>query len=411
MSVVTALRAVLLPLAGLGALAVAVTEYRSLRALDHLPAEAAFARLQAQQPWSGLAGHELARRVANTRPIETALGESVLAWHLARAPLVPWFWYDRAVFSRARREDWARILWHLDTAVAIQPHSRELRWRVATLAVRFGNTFVAEEHLRRWLEDQPQQTARALRLASNWIPEPEGLLTRVLPPGEAYLEQALAFAHRERRMGLGAAAWTQLPRPRAEGDEVLLNFVDLALATGWRTFAATAWAESYPEYVYGQVHNGDFQRELGAERGLNWRRRMPAGTAASRDTDVFHSAPASLRVDFDGKSNPSLRQPSIQIPIPERSKSDRWKLSGYWRGEGLTTRSLPYLHISGDGAGEARLPLPAGDFDWEPFEIEIEFPRDGTVLTLQVRRDALRREFDRNIAGRLWLDALRTTPD
>jgi hypothetical protein len=409
MPITAAIRGLTLTLAGLGAAFIAVSEYRTLRMADALPAETSLARLQAQQPWGGLAGQELARRLYGAEGIDPRVAEAALAWQIARAPLNPWRWLDRAEFTLWAGQDWARVLWHLDAAIAVQPESRRLRWLAAQVAARAGNAFVAEEQLRRWLQGQPQGTASALRLASQWIQDPEPLLDRVLPPGDAYLEQTLSFAHRERRMDLAAAAWTRLPRPRPPGDQALLDFVDLALATGWRGDAAAAWAESYPEYAYGKVHNGDFLRDFGAERGLDWRRRMPPGTAVVRDTRVFHTAPASLRIDFDGRNNPGLSQPSLPVLVPPRFTDGRWTLSGYWRGEGLTTRSLPYLRLAADGVGEARLPVPARDFDWTPFQIEIDLPRDGTVLNLQVRRNAVSREFDRNIAGRLWIDDLRLT--
>jgi hypothetical protein len=135
---------------------------------------------------------------------------------------------------------------------------------------------------------------------------------------------------------------------------------------------------------------------------------MPAGARVSRDLETFVTEPASLRVDFVGRENLQLAGLSLRIPL--RGEPRRWVLSGAWRAEGLTTTSLPYLSVSGGEGVRARIDVPARDFDWTPFRVELEVPEGGTLLSLQLRRDPTRLDFDRFLAGRIWLDALRLEP-
>ena len=100
----------------------------------------------------------------------------------------------------------------------------------------------------------------------------------------------------------------------------------------------------------------------------------------------------------------------LSLRIPTRAGPRAWVLSGYWRAKGLTTASLPYLRVSGAENARARLDLPAPDFDWAPFAIEIETPGTAAIIDLQIRRDPTRHDFDRFLSGRLWVDALRLEP-
>jgi hypothetical protein len=166
-----------------------------------------------------------------------------------------------------------------------------------------------------------------------------------------------------------------------------------------------AWSETYPDYRPSQVPNADFRHEPGSARGLNWDTRMPAGSRAGRDTERFVTAPASLRLDFDGKETLRLGRPSVRVPVA--ANVDGWVLSGHWRGDRLTTRALPYLSVRTGNGGQVRANVPAPSFGWTPFRVEIEGSAEATVLHVQLQRDPSTHHFDRFLAGTLWLDALR----
>ena len=392
--------------AGVVALGIVSFEYRALGAIDRgFPVVGEPRDPRVELPWGGLAGRSLAAITEANWRQDPETAESFIAWHLQRYPVDHSRWYHRAIIARTLGHDRDRVLAHLAAAVAVQPGHREVRWRAATLAQLMGEPDLASAHLRDWLNGQPQAAGQALFAAARWIGDPEELLDRVVPDGEAYQQAALRFAREHGRLDLARAAWARLPRPRAPGDDSMLDFVDLALAQGDHEAATAAWTETYPDYRRGQVPNGDFRYGLESARGLGWDTRMPAGAKASRDTQRFVTEPASLRLDFDGQETLRLGRPSVRIPVA--AYPDGWVLSGYWRGEGLTTRALPYLVIrSGDG-GRARADLPAPTFDWSPFRLEVEGSDASTLLHLQLHRDPSVHHFDRFLAGTLWLDALR----
>jgi len=398
-------RWLLVAVAGVVALGVAFFEYRALGALDlDFPVALDQGDPRVELRWGGLAGRRLsAIAEANWRQ-DPETAESFIAWHLQRYPVDHSRWYHRAIIARDLGRDRDLVLAHLAAAVAVQPGHREGRWRAATLAQLMGDPDLAAVHLRHWLYGQPHAAGQALFAAGRWIGDPDEMLNRIVPDGEAYLAAALRFARQHDRFDLARAAWTRLPGPRPRGDDSLLDFVDLALAHGDYEAATAVWSETYPDYRPGQVPNGDFRHDPGSARGLDWDTRMPAGSRASRDTQRFVTEPASLRLDFDGKETLRLGRPSVRIPVA--ANPDGWVLSGYWRGERLTTRALPYLGIRSGDSGRARVDPPAPTFDWTPFRIEVDGSHEATVLHLQLLRDPSVHHFDRFLAGTLWLDAL-----
>jgi len=402
-------RWLLLAIAGLIALGIAFSEYRALGILAFDADGASQGELQVALPWGGLAGRRLAAAVEDHWRRYPEAADDFLAWQLQRYPVDHSRWYQRAIIAQYLGRDPDLVLAHLDAAVAVQPRQRETRWRAATLAQLLGHPDLAATHLRQWLEGQPNATAQALFTAGRWIQEPEELLDRVVPDGEAYLTAVLRFARQHGRVNLARAAWTRLPGPRAPGDAGLLDYVDLALATGDHEAAMAAWAGTFSDYRPGQVPNADFLHDLGSPIGLNWNTRMPAGSQASRDLQRFVTAPASLRLEFDGRESLHLGRPSVRIPLVQHDGG--WVLSGYWRGQGLTTRALPYLSVWPEGGRRVRVDVPAATFEWTPFRIEIEAGPEVSVaaplLHLQVGRDVPQHHFDRFLAGSLWLDALR----
>lgn len=396
-----------LPLAGLLALGIAWTEYRGLRAVDLAQPGSTLHELRARQPWSGLAGGVLADSLQHTWRLDPAGAEAVFAWQLERQPLDAHRWLDRASIAQSRRVEAEQVRQHVEAAVAVQPQSREINWRAAIMAIQLGQVEPAEAYLRRWLQDQPRQIARALFLAGRWIEDPEDLVERMVPPGEEYLAATLDFARRVGRMDLAEVAWTRLSH-HGVADGALRDFVELALAEGDHALAIAVWQSRYPDFTAGQVPNADFRHEPGAGRGLDWDARMPAGARVSRDPELFVTEPASLRIDFDGKENLQLRRPSVRIPVDP--DTTRWEISGHWRAHRLTTRGLPYLAAQAAGGRWVREDVPGASFDWTPFRIEVENPDGATMLHLELRRDRPGVDFDRYLSGKLWLDALRLRP-
>lgn len=361
-----------------------------------------FARLQRWVPWGGYMTRDAARVAGRMGPQRPEVADDILAAAAWRYPLDARQWLDRARLAPHHPGQEQYLEDHLLAAAAVQPYHRRLGWRRAMLAVQAGRLDAAADHLRQWLEGYPHATGRALVAAGRWLDDPAELVDQVLPDTREHRLRALNHARRYGLEGLSAALWDRMAPPEGVDDPALLARTDTLLRRGAGLAAARLWARVDAGYAPGRVPNGGFDRPLGPADGLNWRIRDGAGYIAGRTEAAFRDPPAALEIAFDGSENVHLSAWSW-IPL---QPATRYRLSGWWKADGLTTRSLPRLRVwLPDEGNRAVVDVPGASFDWQPWEMEFRVPAEIELARLYVERrrtDA----FDRFIAGTLWLDTL-----
>lgn len=360
-------------------------------------------QLPLPQPWGGYAWHRLSRFAGDAYILDPATARNTIAEALVRYPIDATAWLDAAEV-RVFESDLAPIPLLLEKAFASQPFRQDILWRSAQLALQTQNFSIADDPLRRWLTLFPNETARALFIGSRWIEDPDELIDRILPPGREFLEQAMAAARQSGNAALAEAVWARLESDLAPDDPAFLDYAETLLRDGELARAVSLWQRKDPDFAAFGISNAEFSNPLGAPAAFNWDTRAPAGVSVDRDLEQFRSAPASLRVAFNGKENVRLTNPSIHIPI---APGQHYRLSGFWRAERLTTRALPYLQLDASAAGRlGKVEIPATSFDWHEWVMEFQAPSEGRLAMLRLRRDATD-NFDRNIGGTIWLDDLR----
>ena len=350
--------------------------------------------------------HESARQATQLWGAQPDAAATLIRRSTERYPLDAGNWLALARIEAARNGRQSDTLAaDLAAAVSVRPFKRNDRWQAAQIALHSGNLDLAEGHLRLWVKGAPSSTRQALMIGQRWLSDPDQLIDAVIPEGDDYLTQAMHFAYQQRDTALADAVWQRIRTRIDFNDPVFLDYFDFLRDRGLTDQAIAIWAEHDPYFGLGKVPNGEFSRELGPGRGLNWQLgRLPAGVRVMRDESEYYYRPASLRIDFDGKENVDLRVPRIEVPV-EPGKT--YALQGYWRGEGLTTRSLPYLTIVAEGSRDSRrIDVPKGDFDWSAWSTTIQVPDAGRVIHLRLRRNSSN-AFDRYIAGSLWLDGFK----
>ena len=387
---------------------VMLADFVNLRnAQESEQAPAPIEALALPQPWGGYGWRALARLAGNAARIDPATAKTVLTDASSRYPLDAVQWLDLARIH-ARDEDARQVDDYLARAGAVQPFERRSLWAAAQVALQTGNASLAERQLRQWLRLYPRDTGQALFIGKRWIDEPGTLLDRMLPEGREYLAEAMEVARRQTDIPLAEAVWARLaPKPGLD-DPLFLNFVELLLQTGEVARAVELWTDRDAGFQPGRLVNGDFARPVGPPLALNWRiNRPPPGVRLERDTTEAFVGPASLRLQFNGKENVNLGEPWIRIPV---DPGQHYRLSGAWRADALTTRSLPYWYLTAESADlRERIPAPGGNFGWERWQVDFQVPEEVRLIRLQLRRDRTN-AFDRNIAGTLWLDDFRLEP-
>lgn len=405
---------VLVVLAGLAAIGIAVSEYRLLRAVDRSDPASSLEQIKAWQPWGGLASLHASRILSLRWRSDPHQAEQLLSWQLQRYPIDPQGWLVRSTVAFQTDAPVEQRAAHLKAAAATQPHNRAVRWQAAMTSLRAGDTDLTEQHLKLAARGDRRYTSRALFMAQRWINSPDELLDRIVPSTEEHLTAAMRHARDTEQLELAEAIWQRLEQPREPWDRVVSDYLELAFGAGDHERVMSVWAELDPAYRRGNVPAGSFHLPWDAMSTFGWRVRMPEGVRVELDEELpvteqgtlSSAAPPearSLRLDFDGNENLRLRHPVVQFPIPE---TGQYRLQGWWRGEHLTTRSLPRLDIGlRHGSLRERVQTPRGHFDWQPFQIDFEVGVNNEIMTLRVVREQTD-AFDRYIAGRLWLSHL-----
>jgi len=352
--------------------------------------------------------HPAARQAARNWAVDPDHAAELLAEAAALYPLEALPWLAQARIKAGRDGDPAVLRADLLAGVSVQPGSSTTRWQAAQIALHAGDLTLAEQLLRLWAEGEAGNLGQALFIARRWLRDPDQLLDRIVPATDAHWEAAMDFAFRQRDRALAEAVWGRLAADQSADSPLFLTYFEFLLREGDIDQAMALWQRSDPRYRPGTVLNGGFDREFGPARGLNWRvDRPPEGVRIERDLDIFGKPPASLRVDFAGSHNLRLAHPSIQVPLPA---GQRFRLSGQWRGQGLTTRARPYLFVRAlDGAMNRRLDLPGAQFGWQEFSLDLDLPEGARLIEISLRRDSTQ-AFDRYIGGQLWLDEIEIEP-
>ena len=95
--------------------------------------------------------------------------------------------------------------------------------------------------------------------------------------------------------------------------------------------------------------NGDFEAEL-PNAGLDWRLASGAGYKVSLDNFVLQHGSRSLRVTFDGSSNPNFAGVWQLVPVEPNSA---YRFRGYIKTENVTSNSgLRFLVATVAGPAE-----------------------------------------------------------
>ncbi|NBD95212.1 MAG: hypothetical protein GVY11_01895, partial [Gammaproteobacteria bacterium] len=264
--------------------------------------------------------------------------------------------------------------------------------------------------LRLLLEVQPTATDRALFIGSRWSDDPGELIDEILPPGREYLQQAMRRARRSGSMPLAEAVWARYIADPDAGlapdDDAFEDYIYLVLRHD-DARAMAAWQAVDAGYRSGDLPAGDFSWPLEVLPSFGWSLRTPESVRLERvaiDDGEIHG----LAVAFSGEHNVRLNNPAVRFPS---AGPGFYRLRGWWRAEGLTTRALPFLELrtqGGERRTRRRVEVPAPEFGWTPFSIDYEVHQAGQHVVFRLRRDATD-AFDRYIEGRIVLAGLGVT--
>lgn len=361
-------------------------------------------------PWSGgVAARRWAQRLLLVDAERSQDIAALYAASLRDRPLHAPTWLDYADWLKTRGEieQAARLV---DQGRALWPGRPRLLWRAALLQLELGDFERAFDALRDYWAVEPGDGVRALGLMRRLRPEPETLADAARTAWASgvteplvYQRQVLALASGTGDQVLAAALWARLDDTARAEDSLLFPYLRLLRDGRHYDTLDRVW-----EQVTGAppgLYNGNFERPL-MNGGLGWRYRAAGnGFRVDRRQERAFGDSHAIRIEFTGTHNVNFHHLSQLMRV---RPGQPYRLSGYWAGHELTTRSGVFVELyTVDSEQRARVRLEPrwGTWTRERFELDIEVPETAYLLAVRVRRQATD-ALDKFISGTLWLDDL-----
>ena len=296
------------------------------------------------------------------------------------------------------------------------PISAEVSWRFGNFLLRQNRQDEAFREIYSALSVKPSLTALAISRCWQSTQDIERILKLALPVRPEAYWGAIDFLVEAREPGAAMVVWKRLMAGDPEFPaQRSFRLQDMLIETGhagdaqrvWQQSLSAAGAQSDPQLADSLLWNGGFEQQL-LNGGLGWRFRPVAGADLSFDGRVAHSQGRSLRVVFDGTTNVNFEQPWQYVVVEPHT---RYRLTAYFRTEGVTTNSGIRLEIQETHFGSALQATPnlAGTQPWAPSEAEFTTSADTQLVRVVLRRRPSQK-LDNKIRGTIWVDDVSLVP-
>jgi len=223
------------------------------------------------------------------------------------------------------------------------------------------------------------------------------------------------------RKGLVKEAYPVWEQILKAGSEAVIkqgeSYTEALAAAGFGADAERVWKQTIqdtggtpPREPGERLTNGDFEAPL-RNAGLDWRMAQAPGYKISLDDFQSQSGSRSLRVQFDGTTNPEFY--SVQQWVPVEPETDYY-FRAFTKTENISTDNGMFLHLSTVGAPpdeswarstENRV----GSNPWTEEHLNLHTGPDTRVILVQLRRSKSAK-LNNLLQGTVWLENVSLRP-
>jgi hypothetical protein len=311
--------------------------------------------------------------------------------------------------TRDQLDDQNGALAAFNESVRLAPDYAKPRWQRGNLLFRLGRHEEAFLDLQRAVGSDPSFLPGLIDLswgASNHDPVVTEKLLGTQNDG-GHLALAFFFA----KQGQPKYALSQFAQVKSAREEQRRDLVQALAAAGSFSEAFIVWSNGpggTPGSVTGAIYDGSFERSLTFDAaGFGWRplRSVPA-VNLSLDQNTPHTGARSLRVDFNGDSDPDA---AILTQLVLVQPNSQYKLSFAALTRNLVTGGAPLIVVS-DSTNQPMVrlgnskPLTAGAEQWQVNTLEFRTGLGTKAVTFSLQREHCR-ESPCPIFGSLNLDS------
>ena len=306
----------------------------------------------------------------------------------------------------------------LRAGLAAAPHSPNAAWRLANLLVLADRLPEAMPYFRTAATyDRPLRFA-VYDLAWKLLDNPDTILQEIVPPGVEARQDYLQDLLRRGQLSEAYPVWKEIqPAKTTTVLRLGKNYVRALAFSGMGPVASRVWEEWLAAAGRtGKKTAGDLLTDGSFEDGfinggLEWNLEKGPAFQIALDEFVFQSGTRSLRVNFDGKSNPAFQGVWQAVPVePDR----RYRFEGYLKTENITSDSGPFFFVGNLGAlpGETlnlSTKVHIGSTGWTRETLDFRTGPRTTVITVSLRRRQSTK-LNNLLGGKVWIDNLSLEP-
>lgn len=299
------------------------------------------------------------------------------------------------------------------------PASPEVSWRYGNFLLRQGDVANAYPEFRTALEADPTRAASAFSRCYRANPNVGEILDRILPPVPSAYVGIIRETSDMKQIAVAQIVWKRLmalgPRLTVTDVEPLVWALVLEgeVQAAYQVWQEGASRMNLPGLL---ALPGSAVWDPGFESGVkdstfSWHYRpLTEGLTAALDTTEKRSGNRSLRLTFDGKSNPNLEAACILTPV---SPSTRYDFSAWIRTRALTTehgisfRIHSYTHTAEEPIQVSR--QISGTNPWTPVAFLYTTGPDVYKASVCIFRER-NLDTEERISGAAWIDDVNLVP-
>ena len=227
----------------------------------------------------------------------------------------------------------------MNEAVRLAPFYAVSRWQRGNLFLRMGRYDEGFADLRMAARSNPELTPSLLDLAWGFSQSDAAIAQQLAEINSPAMHAT--FALYLARRGKAKESVEQFSLAGDVSNDIKRDIVAALLERGAINEAYLIWAGASPS---PSVHNGGFEAQLSFEEyGFSWRvPRKTQGAQLSLDSESPHEGQQSLRIDFNGESDPQT--PLLtQLVTVEANKI--YRLTFVDRAKELVTGGVPTINV------------------------------------------------------------------
>ena len=284
-------------------------------------------------------------------------------------------------------------------------------YKVASFWVKVGEVENAIRTLGRYIITHPEDIYSSLHMARLLSGDSHKMLTELYDADNRELlnqqnvhEAIFDFALKQEDAELAQTTWIKFSSELVNNERLVGRYINFLIAQNDSDLALNVWETFSSIEISEKISNGGFEDEL-SRLGFGWNFQESDDYSWEIDEEIYYQGGKSLKLAFDGEHNIDFQHIRQIIPV---EPGETYRFSGYWRGNGVSTTSTPYIELTPMYAFErryARAGNNKGNWGWEKFEEFIEIPLQSNFLRVRMRRN-LSSALDKNISGSIWFDEL-----